>query len=122
MKIVTFDGKSDGDWIISLADLEKLGADYLAQNANAVVEHAEAIRADQLATLIYTSGTTGRPKGVRLLHRARVFAGEALDSQKILREAALNFLWLPMTHSFGTSLLSAQLTNSEERQAGRGGG
>src|SRR3546814_246236 len=109
MKIVTFDGKSDGDWIISLADLEKLGADYLAQNANAVVEHAEAIRADQLATLIYTSGTTGRPKGVRLLHRAWVFEGEAIASQKILGEDDLNFLWLPMAHSFGKVLLSAQM-------------
>ncbi|NYG60659.1 long-chain acyl-CoA synthetase [Nocardioides daedukensis] len=109
MKIVTFEGKTDGDWIISLDDLEKLGADYLAQNANAVVEHAEAIRADQLATLIYTSGTTGRPKGVRLLHRAWVFEGEAIASQKILGEDDLNFLWLPMAHSFGKVLLSAQM-------------
>src|SRR3546814_20889400 len=102
MKIVTFDGKSDGDWIISLADLEKLGADYLAQNANAVVEHAAAIRADQLATLIYTSGTPGRPKGVRLLHRAWDFAGEAIASQTILGEDDTHFLWLPMDHPFGT--------------------
>src|SRR3546814_3002955 len=64
---------------------------------------------DQLATLIYTSGTTGRPKGVRLLHRSWVFEGEAIASQKILGEDDLNFLWLPMAHSFGKVLLSAQM-------------
>ncbi|MDT0201073.1 AMP-dependent synthetase/ligase [Nocardioides sp. AE5] len=108
-KVVTFDGAADGDWVISLADLEALGEAYLAENADAVVEHAEAIRPDQLATLIYTSGTTGKPKGVRLQHRAWVFEGEAIASQGILDESDLNFLWLPMAHSFGKVLLSAQM-------------
>ena len=66
-------------------------------------------RPDQLATLIYTSGTTGRPKGVRLRHKSWVFEGEAIRVQNILDETDLQFLWLPMAHSFGKVLLSAQL-------------
>jgi long-chain acyl-CoA synthetase len=108
-KVVTFDGTTDGDWIIGLDDLEKLGTDYLGEHPTAVTDHAEAIEPGQLATLIYTSGTTGRPKGVRLTHRAWVYEGEAIASQDILDESDLQFLWLPMAHSFGKVLLSTQL-------------
>jgi long-chain acyl-CoA synthetase len=109
MKVVTFDGAADGDWVISMDDLAELGAAYLADHPEAVREHAEAIAPDQLATLIYTSGTTGRPKGVRLLHKSWVYEGEAIRAQGILDERDLQYLWLPMAHSFGKVLLSSQL-------------
>ena len=108
-KVVTFDGTVDGDWVIGLDDLAKLGEAYLAEHPGIVEETAHKIPADQLATLIYTSGTTGRPKGVRLLHRAWVYEGAAIQVQNILDESDLQFLWLPMAHSFGKVLLSAQL-------------
>ena len=108
-KVVTFDGTSDGDWVISLEELEKLGTDYLAEHPTAITDEAERIPADQLATLVYTSGTTGRSKGVRLLHRSWVYEGEAIKAQGILTEADLQFLWLPMSHVFGKVLLSTQL-------------
>ena len=108
-KVVTFDGTTDGDWVIGLDDLAKLGEAYLAEHPGVVEETARAIPADQLATLIYTSGTTGRPKGVRLLHRSWVYEGTAIQVQDILDESDLQFLWLPMAHSFGKVLLSAQL-------------
>jgi long-chain acyl-CoA synthetase len=108
-KVVTFDGKSDGDWVIGLDDLAKLGDAYLAEHPGVVEETAKAIPPDALATLIYTSGTTGRPKGVRLLHRSWVYEGTAIQVQNILDESDLQFLWLPMAHSFGKVLLSAQL-------------
>jgi long-chain acyl-CoA synthetase len=108
-KVVTFDGKTDGDWVIGLDDLAKLGDAYLAEHPGIVEETAKAIPADALATLIYTSGTTGRPKGVRLLHRSWVYEGTAIQVQNILDESDLQFLWLPMAHSFGKVLLSAQL-------------
>jgi long-chain acyl-CoA synthetase len=100
-KVVTFDGTTDGDWIIGLDDLAKLGEAYLAEHPGIVEETARAIPPEQLATLIYTSGTTGRPKGVRLLHRAWVYEGTAIQVQDILHEDDLQFLWLPMAHSFG---------------------
>lgn len=109
MKVVTFDGAVDGDWIIGLDDLAKLGEDYLAEHPDVIKEKAEAIRPDQLATLIYTSGTTGRPKGVRLRHRSWVYEGASIQAQDILTEEDLQFLWLPMAHSFGKVLLSTQL-------------
>src|SRR6478609_2271412 len=108
-KVVTFDGTVDGDWVIGLQDLAKLGEAYLADHAGVVEEVSRSIAPDQLATLIYTSGTTGRPKGVRLLHRSWVYEGTAIQVQDILHEDDLQFLWLPMAHSFGKVLLSAQL-------------
>jgi long-chain acyl-CoA synthetase len=109
LKVVTFEGAADGDWIIGLEDLAKLGEGYLAEHQDVIKEKAEAIRPDQLATLIYTSGTTGRPKGVRLRHRSWVYEGAAIQAQDILTEEDLQFLWLPMAHSFGKVLLSTQL-------------
>ncbi|WP_278260238.1 AMP-binding protein [Nocardioides convexus] len=75
-----------------------------------------------LATLIYTSGTTGKPKGVRTLHKAWVFEGEAIKAQDILHEDDLQFLWLPMAHSFGKVLLSTQARvrlRDRDRRPGR---
>jgi long-chain acyl-CoA synthetase len=108
-KVVTFDGTADGDWVIGLEDLAVLGDGLLAQTPDAVRKVADSIEPDALATLIYTSGTTGKPKGVRLLHRAWVYEGEAIKSQGILDESDLQFLWLPMAHSFGKVLLSVQM-------------
>jgi long-chain acyl-CoA synthetase len=108
-KVVTFDGTTDGDWIISLDQLADLGEKYLVEHADAISSTVAAIKPEQLATLIYTSGTTGRPKGVRLTHRAWVYEGAAIAVQDILDEKDLQFLWLPMAHSFGKVLLSAQL-------------
>ncbi|RYG17966.1 long-chain fatty acid--CoA ligase, partial [bacterium] len=67
------------------------------------------IKGDGLATLIYTSGTTGKPKGVRLRHNSWTYEGAVIQANKILDETDLQFLWLPMAHSFGKVLLSAQL-------------
>src|SRR5688500_10026188 len=48
-KVVTFDGTPDGDWIIALADLEKLGEEHLAANPGVIEDTAQAIKGDQLA-------------------------------------------------------------------------
>ncbi|RNM13858.1 AMP-dependent synthetase/ligase [Nocardioides pocheonensis] len=108
-KVVVFDGSSNEDWIIDLEELAKLGEELLAQDPKAVRKAVEAIEPDQLATLIYTSGTTGRPKGVRLRHSSWTYEGAAIQAQNILSEDDLQFLWLPMAHSFGKVLLSTQL-------------
>jgi long-chain acyl-CoA synthetase len=108
-KVVTFDGAADGDRVITMDALAELGDAYLADHPSAIETIAQKIPPDQLATLIYTSGTTGRPKGVRLLHKAWVYEGAAIEAQHILDETDLQFLWLPMAHSFGKVLLSAQL-------------
>ncbi|MDX6301811.1 MAG: long-chain acyl-CoA synthetase [Nocardioidaceae bacterium] len=107
--VVTFDGTPDGDWVLGLEDLQRLGDDLLVQNAQVVQERIDATGPDSLATLIYTSGTTGRPKGVRLRHASWTYEGAAVQALGILDETDLQFLWLPMAHAFGKVLLSAQL-------------
>ena len=60
---------------------------------------------DHLATLIYTSGTTGRPKGVELLHGGWCWEGVAQAELGLLAPDDLQYLWLPLSHSFGKTLL-----------------
>jgi long-chain acyl-CoA synthetase len=108
-KVVTFDGAADGDWVISIEELERLGEEKLAAEPDIVEKRVEETKPDSLATLIYTSGTTGRPKGVRLRHSSWTYEGAAIQAQNILDENDLQYLWLPMAHSFGKVLLSTQL-------------
>lgn len=108
-KVVVYDGTTDGDWVIGFDDLEKLGREHLEANPDAVKERVAAITPQSLATLIYTSGTTGRPKGVRLLHDGWTYEGACNAAGGYLTADDLQFLWLPMAHSFGKVLLSTQL-------------
>jgi long-chain acyl-CoA synthetase len=108
-KVVTFDGTADGDWVIGLAELERLGRDHLAARPGAVDDAVAAVTPESLATLIYTSGTTGRPKGVRLVHDNWAYEGKAIEALELLRPEDLQYLWLPLSHSFGKVLLSGQL-------------
>ena len=109
LKVVTFEGTTDDDWVIGLSELERLGQELLTEDPDVVEKRVEATRPDSLATLIYTSGTTGRPKGVRLRHSSWTYEGAAIEAQNILSMDDLQFLWLPMAHSFGKVLLSTQL-------------
>ena len=108
-KVVVIDGPGDGNWVITLDDLEQLGKQLLADSPSAVDDRIDAIRGDQLATLIYTSGTTGKPKGVRLMHNSWTYTAAALDSLGVLSERDLNYLWLPLAHAFGKVMLALPL-------------
>ncbi len=109
VKVVTFDGTTDGDWVISLADLERLGAARLAQEPSLVDGRIAAIEPHHLATLIYTSGTTGRPKGVRLSHDNWTYEAATVDAIGILDHDDLQYLWLPLAHVLGKVLLTLPL-------------
>ncbi len=108
-QVVTFDGAPDGDWVLSLEDLRELGARYLTEHPTAVEEAVEAIRPEHLATLIYTSGTTGRPKGVELPHSCWTYIGAGAEELDFLTSEDLQFLFLPLSHSFGKMLEAVQL-------------
>jgi long-chain acyl-CoA synthetase len=108
-KVVQIDGDGDGDWVIGLAELERLGAAYLAEHADVLEQRIEQLSPQSLATLIYTSGTTGRPKGVRLAHDAWTYEAAAVDSVGILGEDDVQYLWLPLAHVFGKVLLTLPL-------------
>jgi long-chain acyl-CoA synthetase len=107
--VITFDGPGDGDWVITLDELATRGEKALADDAGLVDRSVGAIRADQLATLIYTSGTTGRPKGVELLHSCWTYEGATVSAIGLFNESDVQYLWLPLSHSFGKVLMAAQL-------------
>ena len=93
---------------MTLGALEDLGRQYLAEHPSAVDDAVLASLPDHLATLIYTSGTTGRPKGVQLTHANWLYEGAAVDALGILRPDDVQYLWLPLAHSFGKMLLAIQ--------------
>lgn len=102
------EGDPEG-WVLSLADLERRGREYLTEHPDAVEERIGAIRSDQLATLIYTSGTTGRPKGVRLLHDSWSYMAKATVATGLIRPDDVQYLWLPLAHVFGKVLTSGHI-------------
>jgi long-chain acyl-CoA synthetase len=108
-RVVIIDGSGDGEWVITLDELEQLGKQLLADSPDVVKERVASIGPGHLASLIYTSGTTGRPKGVRLTHEAWTYTAAAIDSLDILGPDDLNFLWLPLAHAFGKVMLALPL-------------
>ncbi|MFD3438139.1 AMP-dependent synthetase/ligase [Streptomyces sp. NPDC058685] len=103
------DAADPDGWVLSLADLEARGAQYLETHPQAVKERVGAITADQLATLIYTSGTTGRPKGVRLPHDNWSYMAKAMAATGLIGPEDVQYLWLPLAHVFGKVLTSGQI-------------
>jgi long-chain acyl-CoA synthetase len=106
--VVVIDGEADPQASpaqLTLAELERRGAEALAAEPDLVRRLGEQVAPDQLATLIYTSGTTGRPKGVELAHRCWTWAAAAQSQLGVLEPDDLQYLWLPLSHSFGKSLL-----------------
>ncbi len=106
-KIIVIDGKASGDgFCITLQDLQELGKPSSQADYEATAKQAKN---DGIATLIYTSGTTGKPKGVILTHDCWVYEGEGINEMKLLVPEDVQFLWLPLAHSFGKVLEVAQI-------------
>ncbi|MEV1330180.1 long-chain fatty acid--CoA ligase [Micromonospora costi] len=106
--VVLFDGDPDPGAALpqlTLAELERRGEEALAAEPELIDMLVAGIGPDHLATLIYTSGTTGRPKGVELLHGGWCWEGVAQAELGLLRVDDLQYLWLPLSHSFGKTLL-----------------
>ncbi|MEE6260692.1 AMP-dependent synthetase/ligase [Plantactinospora sonchi] len=106
--VVLMDGPADpaaNPPQLTLADLEVQGALALERDPELIERVVAEITPDRLATLIYTSGTTGRPKGVELLHAGWCWEGVAQGTLGILEPSDLQYLWLPLSHSFGKTLL-----------------
>ncbi|MCK6504721.1 long-chain fatty acid--CoA ligase [Myxococcota bacterium] len=108
-KLILIDGPGDGGWVMSMKELEQLGEQADQKEPGRFQEIVDAIDSKHLCTLIYTSGTTGKPKGVELTHDCWVFEGEGIESINIIQPDHRQFLWLPLSHSFGSVLLAAQL-------------
>jgi len=109
--VVAFDAAPSADgWVLSLADLEARGRAHDQAHPGAFEEVAGGVRPDALATLLYTSGTTGVPKGVELTHACWVSQSAAVQAARILDHPDMfQFFWLPLAHSFGKMIGTAQL-------------
>jgi long-chain acyl-CoA synthetase len=106
--IIVIDGAAPADAsvpVLTLAQLEADGTAALAAEPDLVTNAIEEVGPQDLATRIYTSGTTGRPKGVELLHAGWVWEGPAQGDIDLARGDDLQYLWLPLSHSFGKTLL-----------------
>ncbi|NYD40068.1 AMP-dependent synthetase/ligase [Nocardioides panaciterrulae] len=109
VRVVTFDGTADGEWVLALEELQALGAKHLVAHPTAVDESVAAVQPEHLATLIYTSGTTGPPKGVELPHRCWTYIGAGATTLDLLSPSDLQYLWVPLAHAFGKMLETVQL-------------
>jgi len=100
--VIFFDSgvAEDVEQSLSLADLERTGAQQAQERPDAFDAYLRAVRPDDLATIIYTSGTTGEPKGVMLTHNnfmsnvLSITAGLPIDAADV----ALSVL--PLSHIF----------------------
>ncbi len=116
-KVIVIDQVGNGsngggdDWVMTLTALEAAGAELLAKDPRAVDDLVAGIKGEHLATLIYTSGTTGKPKGVRLLHECWAYCADAIDACRLWGADDVQYLWLPMSHSFGKVLMAGHIAS-----------
>ena len=96
---------------MSLAELEKRGAQLKDEQPDLIAELSEAIKPEDIATLIYTSGTTGEPKGVMLSHTNLV--SNAIDAGGEFTFSADDkpLSVLPLSHVFERSGMYLYILN-----------
>jgi len=110
--VVLIEGQTEpvsGLEVLSLAELEVRGGTHLAEDPQAVAKTMRAVERDHLATIMYTSGTTGQPKGVRLVHDSWSYAALAQREMNLFRADDVHFLWLPLAHVYGKTLIAGQI-------------
>jgi long-chain acyl-CoA synthetase len=108
-KVVQIDGDYPDARVLSIEGLLRLGSDHLAEQPRAIAQRRYAVRRDGLAAILYSAGSSGAPRGVRLRHSSLTYQGAAIRSLDVLGENDLLHLGVPLAHSFGQSLLAAQL-------------
>ncbi|HVE60151.1 MAG TPA: long-chain fatty acid--CoA ligase [Pyrinomonadaceae bacterium] len=85
---------------MSLAELEKRGADLKAEKPKLIDELSKSIELGDVATLIYTSGTTGEPKGVMLTHGNIISNVIDAGEKYSFSEKDVPLSVLPLSHVF----------------------
>ncbi len=95
--------------VLSFEQLREAGRALLAEQPGVVDDAIAGVGRDHLSTLIYTSGTTGRPKGVRLPNRCWIAEGVGLLERDLIPVGSRMYLWLPLSHVFGKTLLAASM-------------
>jgi long-chain acyl-CoA synthetase len=108
-KVVAFEGATQGDREIGLADLIKQAQVVLQNKPQLLEEAAAAISPDDPVCFIYTSGTTGEPKGVILTHGNWTYEAQAVSKIRLMEGRDSVILFLPLAHSFAQAVKAAWL-------------
>jgi long-chain acyl-CoA synthetase len=87
----------DGDDLMSLAELRERGRELPDEDYRRRIESVEP---SDVATYIYTSGTTGPPKGCVIDHRNWRDMLDMVETQNVLVEDEVAYLFLPLAHAF----------------------
>jgi len=96
-QIITIEDTGDPQ-VVSLRQLMERGH---SQPASLLQRRIQGVGREHLATIVYTSGTTGPPKGVIQTHGNHLATLEAIGQLRVINTGEVDFLFLPLAHSFG---------------------
>ena len=124
-KVIVFDEQAEyGEKEISLAEVQKMGDEFLASHTQEeFLKVANSIQNDDYATITYTSGTTADPKGVVLTHRNYTSNVEQACTLVDIDQTWRTLIILPLDHCFahvvGFYIMMAQGATAATVQVGR---
>ena len=124
-KVIVFDEQAEyGDKEISLAEVQKMGDEFLASHTQEeFLKIANSIQNDDYATITYTSGTTADPKGVVLTHRNYTSNVEQACTLVNIDQTWRTLIILPLDHCFahvvGFYIMMAKGATAATVQVGR---
>ena len=95
--IVLFEDVDGADDAITLDELRRRGR---GRDASELEARSSAVTKDDTCIYIYTSGTTGPPKGCILSHGNYRDVVSMSESQGVLEEGDVVYLFLPLAHAF----------------------
>ena len=124
-KVIVFDEQAEyGEKEISLAEVQKMGDEFLASHTQEeFLKVANSIQNDDYATITYTSGTTADPKGVVLTHRNYTSNVEQACTLVDIDQTWRTLIILPLDHCFahvvGFYIMMAKGATAATVQVGR---
>lgn len=86
--------------VMGLEELQELGRELQAKDAELIDKRSSNIELDDLATVIYTSGTTGTPKGAMITHGNVTAMLKELTDFIPVGVCDVYLAYLPLSHVF----------------------
>jgi long-chain acyl-CoA synthetase len=98
--VMTGEGTSGDERIISFEELRRMGREYGVANPKVLEDSIGSLKPEDIATVIYTSGTTGDPKGAMLTHANGLDTLQATSSLGLKDGMERWVTYLPLSHIF----------------------